>query len=188
MVKHFKINLNKAANRLDIYEQNKRRKSATMVAFYVIVVFLLIGISGYFTYTTQKEIDQKKEILANIEEQIEELEASDTYISRDDVYGLVDLVDMRVDWARRLLLLARSLPRDIAITELNYRSNYLTIKGISKVKKRQKDLDRVMEIIRDIQSREETQNMFAGLKFRSSNRISHNDQEVLNFEIGCPVN
>ena len=50
------------------------------------------------------------------------------------------------------------------------------------------DLDRVMEIIKDIQAREEVQGKFAGLKFRSSNRISHKDQEILSFEIGCPVN
>jgi Tfp pilus assembly protein PilN len=187
LVNYFTINLNKAANRLDIYEQKRKRVRIFYAGIYSLVVFILAAAALYFTFLTDQRIKEKKETIDQLQAQIEALEASETYISKEDVYSLVDLADRRVDWSLNLIWLARALPKDIAITELDFNNNMLIIKGISKVKAHQKDLDRVMDIIDRIQFTAEPYSDFEAMKFKFTNRIKHLDQEILSFEISCPI-
>ncbi|MCP4633344.1 MAG: hypothetical protein GY855_10495 [candidate division Zixibacteria bacterium] len=187
MDNYFKINLNKASNRLDIYEQKKKHKAVMMGVFYWVIVVAIIGSIAYFTKETSNRIDLKRDAIAQLESQIQALETSESYISKEDVYALADLANRRVDWARRLIGIADALPKDIAITELDFNGDLLVIKGISRVKTRQKDLDRVMDIIDRIKAGSESKFDFANMKFKFSNRIKHKEQEILNFEIVSPI-
>jgi Tfp pilus assembly protein PilN len=187
VAEYFKINLNKTSNRIDIYEQKQKRKKIALLSTFWIVLFAILAVGVFTTYLTYKKIENKKAVVQQLQKQIETLEASESYLSQNDVYALMDLAKNRISWAKKLVGLAQSLPRDIAITELNYRSNLLQIHGISKIKKGQKDLDRVMSIIEHIESNDEMNTDFTDIKFKLSNRIKHENQEILSFEISCPV-
>jgi Tfp pilus assembly protein PilN len=158
-----------------------------MGVLYWVVIILIIGTTVYFTNQTSKKIDRKVNTIDELKSQIQALETAESYISREDVYALADLANRRIEWARKLIGLSEALPRDIAITELDFNGSILTIKGISKVKTRQKDLDRVMDIIDRIKTNAESKLDFTNMKFKFSNRIKHKEQEILSFEIVSPI-
>jgi hypothetical protein len=90
-------------------------------------------------------------------------------------------------WSEKLQILGNILPKDVAITELTYDRdlNAFMIKGISKVKAGMKDLDLVVAIINVVKSQEDFSRDFSEIKFQSSQRIKHRNQEMVRFEIAC---
>jgi hypothetical protein len=183
----YKINLNKASNRLDQFENTrKRRKYITLALFFL----LLIAGSGYVVYKTslvQKQIDRQKADLQEIQNKIERLEASTEYLSPEDIFRLANVARGRLTWSPKLSVIADILPKDIAITELTYDSNLkvFMIKGVSKVRSDMKDLDLVVSIIDLLKAQPEFSKDFAEIKFQSSQRVKHNEQEIVKFEIAC---
>jgi len=59
------------------------------------------------------------------------------------------------------------------------------IKGVSKVKLDMKDLDLVVSIIDLMKAQPQFASDFSEIKFQSSQRIRHDDQEIVKFEIAC---
>jgi hypothetical protein len=183
----YKINLNKASNRLDQYENvRKRRRVVTIGLFFLIV---LAG-SAYIVYRAslvQNSIKAQQAELTGIEDKIAQLEASSEYLSPEDIFNLANVARGRLTWSEKLSILADILPRDIAITELTYDDNVkaFIIKGVSKVRSDMKDLDLVVSIIDILKAQPEFNNDFSEIKFQSSQRIKHNDQEIVRFEIAC---
>jgi hypothetical protein len=183
----YKINLNKASNRLDQFESTrKRRKIISLSLFFL----LLLAGSGFVVYKTsqvQKGISEQKAELQSIQTKIEQLEASTEYLSPEDIFTLANVARGRLTWSQKLAVLSDILPKDVAITELNYDTNIkaFLIKGISKVKLDMKDLDLVVSIIDILKSQPEFSKDFSEIKFQSSQRIKHGTQELVRFEIAC---
>jgi cell division protein FtsB len=183
----YKINLNKASNRLDQFESHRKRRKLISIAF---VFLLILAGSGYVVYKTtqvQKAIAGQRAELQNIQTKIEQLEASTEYLSPEDIFTLANVARGRLTWSEKLAVLSDILPQDIAITELNYDDNIhaFLIKGVSKVKLDMKDLDLVVSIIDLLKSHPEFAGDFSEIKFQSSQRIKHGTQEIVRFEIAC---
>lgn len=185
--KHYSINLNKASNRLDQFEQaQRRRKTATVIVLFVLLAFV-IGAVGYKTYLVNQTLDKYRAELQSIEDRIMRLEASSDYLSPEDLFALASITRDRMIWSEKLQILGNILPKDVAITELVYDRdlNAFMIKGISKVKAGMKDLDLVVAIINVVRSQEDFSRDFSEIKFQSSQRIKHRNQEMVRFEIAC---
>ena len=185
----YKINLNKASNRLDQFEvQQKRRRTAALAFFFV----LLVGVTGvaiFFTLQTQNKIDGYQAELKKIETDTEALSASSQYLSPDDIFALAELANKRMTWTEKFNVLGKILPKDVAITEMyyDYQIKVLRIKGISRVNPQLKDLDLVVSIVDLIKNNKDFSKNFADIRFTSSTRIKHDTQEMVEFEIECLV-
>ncbi len=184
---YYKINLNKASNRLDQFESGrKKRKYVSLVLFFVLVA-AGIGFAGYKAYQVQQVIQGQEAELRNIEAKIEQLESSSDYLSPEDLFTLANVTEGRLTWSEKLALLGSILPRDVAITELNYEGSMkaFVIKGVSRVRSDMKDLDLVVSIIDILKANMDFSSDFAEIKFQSSQRVRHQDQEIVKFEIAC---
>ena len=185
--KYYSINLNKASNRFDQFEQSqKRRKTVTLAVFFVLLA-VIMGAVGYKAYLTQKTMDGLNAELKAIDDKIVLLEASSDYLSPEDLFTLANITRSRTIWSEKLLVLGNILPDDVAITELSYdrEVNAFIIKGISKVKQGKKDLDLVVAIINLVKSQGDFSRDFSDIKFQSSRRVKYQSQEMVRFEIAC---
>jgi hypothetical protein len=186
-VQSYKINLNKASNRLDQFENTRKRRRIISMALFFLLILAGSGFVVYKTNQVQKMIAGQRAELQGIQTKIEQLEASTEYLSPEDIFTLANVARGRLTWSEKLAILSDILPKDIAITELNYDNNTKTflIKGISRVKLDMKDLDLVVSIIDLLKSHQEFSGDFSEIKFQSSQRIKHGTQEIVRFEIAC---
>jgi hypothetical protein len=186
---YYSINLNKASNRLDQFERSQQRKKAFSVGLFFVFILVAMGTVVYKTYRVQKIIGRYSAEFQSIEEKINKLEASSDYLSPEDVFTLANITEERMTWSEKLAILGNILPRDVAITELSYDrgQNAFMIKGLSRVRAGMKDLDLVVAIINVVKANEDFQSDFSEIKFQSSQRIKHREQEMVKFEIACLI-
>lgn len=185
--KYYSINLNKASNRFDQFEQAQKRRRAITIGVFFAFLAVIIGIIGYKAYLTQRTINGYEADLNTIEEKIAMLEASSDYLSPEDLFTLANITRERMIWSEKLQILGNILPKDVAITEISFDRdiNAFMIKGISKVKVGKKDLDLVVAIINVVKSQENFSRDFLNIKFQSSRRVKYQNQEMVRFEIAC---
>jgi len=183
----YKINLNKASNRLDQFESTRKRRKYVSISLFFLLVLVGSGFVVYKTSQVEKGIKAQKAELQGIQTKIEQLEASTEYLSPEDIFTLANVARGRLTWSQKLAVLSDILPKDVAITELSYDNNMkaFMIKGISKVKLEMKDLDLVVSIIDILKAEPEFSRDFSDIKFQSSQRIKHGTQEIVRFEIAC---
>ena len=185
----FKINLNKASNRLDQFEKKARQRRKFAIGFFFLVIVSAMAVSVFFTLQTEKKIDSYRAELQQIDDDIKQLESSSQYLSPEDIFALAELANTRMTWTEKFNVLGQILPKDITITEIyyDYQMRTLRIKGISRVNPTMKDLDLIVSIVNVIKSNEDFAKDFVDIKFSSSTRTKHRDQEILEFEIDCLV-
>ncbi len=187
--KLFLINLNKASNRFDQFEQAQKRKKVISIIMFFVVMLAIAGAAGYGSFQTTLKINKMRDEVKSIEEKIAALESSADYLSPEDVFTLAEITMGRLVWSEKISVLGNILPKDVAITELVYddRMNAFLIKGISRVKADMKDLDLVVSIIDIIKAHEGFSSDFTEIKFQSSQRVRRGEQEIVKFEIACLV-
>lgn len=186
-VQYYKINLNKASNRLDQFENAQKRRKIVGLSFFILLILIGSGFVFYRANNVNKLIKGQEAELQSIEDKITQLEASSDYLSPEDIYTLAHVAHSRLNWSHKLASLGNLLPKDITITELAYDESQrvFLIKGISKVRLDMKDLDLVVSIIDLLKAQPEFVNDFSEIKFQSSQRIKHENQEIVKFEIAC---
>jgi cell division protein FtsB len=184
---YYKINLNKASNRLDQFESVRKKRKIVAISIFFLVILAGTAYVVYRASLVQNSIKAQQAELTKIDDKITQLEASSEYLSPEDIFTLANVARGRLTWSEKLSILADILPKDIAITELNYDDNLdaFVIKGVSKVRSDMKDLDLVVSIIDILKAQPEFSRDFSEIKFQSSQRIKHNDQEIVRFEIAC---
>ena len=185
--KYYSINLNKASNRLDQFEEAQKRRKAATVAVFLLILAVMMGAVGYKAYLTQETINGLQAELNEIDNKIAQLESSSDYLSPEDLFTLANITMSRKVWSEKMQVLGNILPKDVAITELSYDHEVkaFIIKGISKVKQEKKDLDLVVAIINLVKAQEDFSRDFSDIKFQSSRRVKFEDQELVRFEIAC---
>ena len=184
---YYRINLNKASNRLDQFQQSRKIRKFIALAVFFVVMLAGIGVLVYKGTQAQKVIADRKAELASIQDKINQLETSSDFLSPEDIYTLANVTKSRLIWSEKLAMLGNALPRDVAITQLGYDESLkaFLIKGISKVKADMKDLDLVVSIIDLIKAQQEFSKDFSEIKFQSSQRVKRGEQEIVKFEIAC---
>lgn len=185
----YKINLNKASNRLDQFEQAQKKRRVFALGFFFLVILGVTAVAVFFSLKTQNVINGYEEELAQIEAEIEALEASAQYLSPEDIFALAELANNRMTWTEKLDVLGRILPGDVALTEFyyDYQLKVLRVKGISKVKAQMRDLDLVVSIVDLMKGNKDFSKDFLDIRFSSSTRMKHHGQDMIEFEIECLV-
>lgn len=185
----YTINLNKASNRLDQFEQKQKQRRVVALGFYFLIILAITILAVFKSVQTQKTIDKYQADLNQVQSDINNLEEISEYLSPEDIYALDELASQRQTWTEKLNVLGRILPKDVAITDLFYDDQLksLTIKGISRVRPETKDLDLVVSIINLIKNDKDFAKNFSDIKFSSSTRVKYQNQELVEFEIACLV-
>jgi len=186
---YYKINLNKASNRMDQFAQRQQRRVVIAMGTYFLVIVLIAGFVIYKAMQNQRTINSLKGNLAQIDGEIDRLQASSEFLSPQDIYTLAELANNRLTWTEKLDVLGRILPKEVTLTGLDYdyQVNSLTIKGITKVSIRMKDLDVINSIIDIIKADPNFSSGFVDIKFGGSDRVKRQNQELIAFEIYCLV-
>lgn len=186
---YYKINLNKASNRLDQFAQRQQRRVVMAMGTYFLVIVIIAGFVIYKAMQNQRTIDSLKGNLAQIDSEIDRLQASSEFLSPQDIYTLAELANNRLTWTEKLDVLGKILPKEVTLTGLDYdyQVNSLTIKGITKVSIRMKDLDVINSIIDIIKADPNFSSGFVDIKFGGSDRVKRQNQELISFEIYCLV-
>jgi Tfp pilus assembly protein PilN len=185
----YRINLNKASNRLDQFEQQQKKRRVVAIGFFLFLLVAVTGVAVFFSLQTQKQINAYEAELDNINNEIDKLEASSQYLSPEDIFALAELANTRLTWTEKFNLLGKIIPSDVSITEIyyDYQLKSLRIKGVSKVKPNMRDLDLVVSIVDRIKNNDDFAKDFADIRFTSSTRVKRGEQDLVEFEIECLV-
>jgi Tfp pilus assembly protein PilN len=186
---YYRVNLNKASNRLDQSVVRQKRRLVIAIAFYFLVIVLVSSLAIYKSIQNYEQIKTLRNTLSQIDEEINRLQTSSEFLSPEDIFTLAELARNRLTWTEKMDVLGRILPKDVTLTgiDYDYQINILIIKGITKVNPRMKDLDLINSILDIIKNDPDFSSGFSNIKFGGSDRIKHLGQELISFEISCLV-
>ena len=185
MVDRFLINLNRGEGQEEkLIRWRKRRESLTIYS--ILLVFIVLSVFNYNNYKTLKTLVQtKEEKIRLINHQLDELKRQGQNVSKADVMAIARLEKTRFLWTKKFWALAEVLPEGIAVTGMEFTSDAFIVKFISKVKRDEKDFEKVSHIMDLLKGTQEFYSDFKDVKFAESHRIVVDQQDVLSFSIKC---
>ncbi len=170
MINQFTINLNKGE---DIAERDarwrKRREIITMTVLIIFVMVLLTVNIGQYQMI-ERVILTKKNIIEDIERKLDSLEKTGKKISKEDVLSLAKLEKERVLWTKKLLALGQELPDEMALTYLEFKNNVLLIRFITTIRGKEKEFDKVKEMIDKLRASPMFFHDFAQMRLKEQHR------------------
>ncbi|MBC8205059.1 hypothetical protein ISS30_07250 [bacterium] len=183
MIKSFKINLNKGEGQEEkLARWRRRRESITLTVFFLI--FFFVSAFNYSNHKALKDlINIKENKISQIQHQLDELKREGQNVSKDDVIALARLEQTRFLWTKKFRALADVLPEHVAVTALEFNNDEFIVKLIARIKKNEKEFDKISEIMDLLKTTEDFYQDFASIKFDQSHRIIVDGQDILSFSI-----
>jgi len=181
---HFKINLNKFGELKQQMEAEKKTYQQVFIAFIALSV-LIYGFVFYTNSMLNKKLKSRKNYLKEIEAQLNSLSTSSEYLSSKDLERLTSVNGNRVFWAKKLVALSERTSSQIAITHFSFKNNILSLYGITKLDKGQKEFDLIDNFILTLKENEDISIDFPDIKFVKSTKDVEKDVEILRFQIDC---
>ncbi|RLC50228.1 MAG: hypothetical protein DRZ79_04720 [Candidatus Cloacimonadota bacterium] len=181
---YYKINLNKYGELKRKIEQEKRTFQITAFSFFfftVILTLIVILLNG----NLNKKLENRKQLLAKIKNEVKAYKVSGEYLSKKDLERLANISTQRIFWAKKLVALAEKTNDKIAITHFSFKNNVLSLYGITKVDKKQKEFDLIDNFILQLKNNKQISVDFPEIKFVKSRRDFEKDVEILRFQIDC---
>ena len=187
MIDRFLINLNRGEGREEkIARWRRRRESVTISVF--LALFIVLTVFNLNNHQTMQELINAKEAkISRINRELDELKRQGQNVSKADVLNIARLEQQRFLWTKKFFALADILPKGIAITGLEFASDAFTVKFIAKIKKEEKDFDKISEIMEMLKNTSDFYADFADIKFDQSHRIVVDKQDVLAFSVACKL-
>lgn len=181
---YFKINLNKFG---ELKRQQNLEKKTFMgtVAFYGIASLIILIFFFILLGTLNSKLDSRKNLLSKIRKEIKSYQVSGEYLSRNDLEKINDINSQRIFWAKKLVALSDITTEKLAITNFTFKSNVLSLFGIIKIDKNQKEFDLIDQFIADLKANPSIHGDFPEIKFVKSSRDKEKDVDILRFQIDC---
>lgn len=181
---HFKINLNKFGElKQQIEAENKIFKQALII--FLVISALVYGFVFFTNSKLTKKYNNRKNYLKEIEAQLNSLSTSSEYLSSKDLERLTTINNNRVFWAKKLVALSERTSSQIAITHFSFKSGVLSLYGITKLDKGQKEFDLIDSFILSLKQNEDISSDFPDIKFVKSTKDKEKDVEILRFQVDC---
>lgn len=187
MINQFTINLNKGE---DIAEREARwRKRREIITLTVLIIFVIILSMINVTQYQMIEgiIDTKESIIREIDRQLDSLKKTGKNISKDDVLALAKLEKERVLWTKKMLAIGQELPQEMALTYVEYKNNVLLMRFITTIKAKEKEFDKVKEMIDKLRASPMFFRDFSEMQLKEQHRADVEDQTILSFSVVCRV-
>lgn len=183
MIDRFLINLNRGEGREEkIARWRRRRESITLSVF--LILFIVLSVFNLNNHQAMQElIDSKEAKVTRINRELDELKRQGQNVSKADVLNIARLEQQRFLWTKKFFALADILPKGVAVTGMEFASDNFSIKFIAKVKKDEKDFDKISEIMDLLKNTSNFYADFADIKFDRSHRIVVDKQDILSFAV-----
>lgn len=187
MVKQFTINLNKQEG----FVQRAERKRKLQERITLSVMSALLLAVALLTYSNDNQmrsvVQMKQDRYEWIVSQIDSLQNAGQNVSREDVMALARLDRERVLWTKKFSVLSENFPKDMAVTELKFNRGKFVIQAISQINPGEKEFDKVKVLIDELKARPQFTENFKNVKFKSSQRVTRDGEELLAFTIVCEL-
>ncbi len=181
----FNVNLNKYGELRRKMESERKTFVSTVTAFLAFTI-LMGGFVVYMNVDLQKKINNRKKLNDAIKTEIESYEISGEFLSAKDMERLTNVSTKRIFWAKKLVALADKTTDKIAITHFSYKNNKLSLFGITKLDKKEKEFDLIIEdFIKKLKDDIQISSDFPEIEFVRSRQDFEKDVEILRFQIDC---
>lgn len=181
---YFKINLNKFGE-LRLQQEAERKAFQTFVSLFVLGTLLLFAFVIYIDTQLAHKLQSRKNFLKQIEDQVASYEVSGDFLSKSDLDRLSGAFTDRIFWAKKLVALADRTQSQIAITHFSYKRGILSLYGITKVDKGQKEFDLIDNFIENLKANPQISMDFKDIEFVRSNRDREKDTDIIRFQVDC---
>ncbi|MBN1326321.1 MAG: hypothetical protein JW996_00050, partial [Candidatus Cloacimonetes bacterium] len=181
---YFKINLNKYGELRRKIELEKRtfRNAAIGFAFFTILLYVFALLMNG---SLQSKVKSRRQLLSQIRKEIETYQISGEFLSTNDLQRLSRISTERIFWAKKLVALAEQTTDKIAITHFSFKDNTLSLMGITKLDKQEKEFDLIDEFITKLKANEQISADFPEIKIVQSRKDMEKEVEILRFRIDC---
>ena len=163
-------------------EQDKSVFRNTALAFFIITA-LLYGYVIFLNINLNNKIDSRRTLLRNIRSEIESYHVSGKFLSSNDLKRLSKISTERIFWAKKLVAISEQTTDKIAITHFSFKNDVLSLYGITKLDKDEKEFDLINEFIANLKMKEQISTDFPDIKIVRSTRDVEKDVEILRFQI-----
>ena len=181
---YFKINLNKFGEEKKKAEIEQKTFIYYASSFIVITILLFITILIFHSSLNSK-LQNRKDLLKEIKDEITAYKVSGEYLTSSDIKRIANISDNRIFWAKKLVALAERTTDKIAVTHFSFQNNILSLYGITKVDKKEKEFDLINNFIENLRNNKQINEDFPHIKFVKSSRDFEENVEILRFKIDC---
>jgi hypothetical protein len=180
----FKINLNKYGELKKQIEKEKRIFRNTVISFFGLTI-ICTGFIIYLNIDLNRKIGSRRVLLKEIREEIAAFQVSGEYLSSKDLERLASISNERIFWAKKMVALSEKTTSKIAITHFSFKNNNLSLFGITRLDKKQKEFDLIDEFITNLKNNKQISTDFPSIQFVKLRRDLEKDVEILRFQIDC---
>jgi hypothetical protein len=181
---YFKINLNKYGELKQAVLKQKRAFRTTALAF-VILTAIIYGFVLYYNGVLEQKVQNRRSLLSNITQEIKSYQENDQYLSSKDLTNIAEISTDRIFWSKKLVALSEKTSDKIAITNFSFKSDVLSIYGITRLDRDEKEFDLINEFINNLKNNEQISVDFEDIYFVRSLRDFEKDVEIIRFQIDC---
>ncbi len=187
MITQFTINLNKGEDVAERLIRRRKRFEVISMTIVLLAVVILCAFNYRQYQTIQKILATKQAIIRDIDRKLDSLKRTGKNISKEDVLALAKLERERVLWTKKLLALGELLPEEMAITNVEFKNNILSMKFITTIHKDEKEFDKVKALIDRLRASPMFFHDFNDMKLKEQHQTKVEDQIILSFTILCTV-
>ncbi|MCF7911884.1 MAG: hypothetical protein K9M99_05115 [Candidatus Cloacimonetes bacterium] len=180
----FKINLNKYGELKQAIQKERRAFWTTALAF-VILTALIYGVVLYYNGIMARKVDNRRQLLSDIKQEIKSYKENDQYLSSKDLTNIAEISTDRIFWSKKLVALSEKTSDKIAITDFSFKNDILSIYGITRMDKNEKEFDLINAFIESLKDNKQINSDFEEIYFVKSMRDFEKDVEIIRFQIDC---
>jgi len=181
---YFKINLNKYGE-LRQKEMKERRSFQTTAIFFLVAAAIIYGVVLYYNSAMAQKVANRSQLLTEIKQEIKSYQENDQYLSKNDLNNIAEISTDRIFWSKKLVALSEKTSDKVAITNFSYKGDVLSIFGITRLDRDQKEFDLINEFIENLKNNDQISVDFGEILFVKSMRDFEKDVEILRFQIDC---
>ena len=181
---YFKINLNKFGELKQKAEAEKRTFKISAISYAVIFLIATI-IAIIFSSNLNGKIKNRSALLNSIRDEIKTYKVSGEFLSSKDLARLNNISSERIFWTQKLVALSEKTTDKIAITHFSFKSNKLSLFGITRLDRDQKEFDLINDFIVELNNNEQISSDFPKIQFVKSSKDKEKDVDILRFQIDC---
>jgi hypothetical protein len=157
----------------------------TLIIAFAIGTVILYGSVFFFYLSLGNKLENRQQLLHNINREIESYRESGEYLSTSDLERLARTSTERIFWANKLIALADITTDKIAITHFSYKNSVLSLFGITQIDIERKEFDLIHDFIESLRTNEQIKLDFDDIKFVRSSRDREKDVNIIRFQIDC---
>ena len=181
---YFKINLNKFGELKQKAESEKRTFRISAISYTAIFLIATI-IAIILSSNLSAKIKNRSKLLNSIRDEIKTYQVSGEFLSAKDLIRLANISSERIFWTKKLVALSEKTTDKIAITHFSFKNNKLSLYGITRLDRNQKEFDLIDKFITELNNNEQISIDFPQIQFVKSSKDKEKDVDILRFQIDC---